>query len=60
MNDVTSDENCNVTASTPGQFVERIERLEAGKKGIADQIEEVNAETRAHGVHHHHYPAVAV
>jgi uncharacterized protein (UPF0335 family) len=49
MNDVTSDENYNVTANELRQFVERIERLEAEKKDIADQVKEVYAESKARG-----------
>ncbi len=49
MNDMTSDENYNVTANELRQFVERIERLEAEKKDIADQVKEVYAESKARG-----------
>lgn len=38
-----------VTADELRQFVERIERLEAEKKDIADQIKEVFAESKARG-----------
>ena len=37
------------TAGEMRQFVERYERLEAEKKGIADQMKEVMAEARARG-----------
>lgn len=49
MNDMTSDDTYNVTANELRQFVERIERLEAEKKDIADQIKEVFAESKARG-----------
>ncbi|QDP65846.1 MAG: putative double-stranded DNA-binding protein [Prokaryotic dsDNA virus sp.] len=45
----TEDENCRVTAGELRQFVERIERLEAEKKSIADQIREVYAESKSRG-----------
>lgn len=45
----TEDENCRVTAAELRQFVERIERLEAEKKAIADQIREVYAESKSRG-----------
>ncbi len=38
-----------VTANELRQFIERIERLEAEKKDIADQIKEVKAEARGRG-----------
>ncbi|PRY21560.1 uncharacterized protein (UPF0335 family) [Aliiruegeria haliotis] len=38
-----------VTAGELRQFIERIERLEAEKKDIADQIKEVFAESKARG-----------
>lgn len=38
-----------VTADELRQFVERIERLEAERKDIADQIKEVKAEARSRG-----------
>ncbi len=49
MNDMTSDDTYNVTANELRQFVERIERLEAEKKDIADQVKEVYAESKARG-----------
>ena len=49
MNDMTSDQNYNVTADELRQFIERIERLEAEKKDIADQVKEVYAESKARG-----------
>ena len=45
----TEYENCRVTAGELRQFVERIERLEAEKKSIADQIREVYAESKSRG-----------
>ena len=44
-----SDESYRVTAAELRQFVERIERLEAEKKDIADQQKEVMAEAKARG-----------
>ncbi|MGI3168453.1 DUF2312 domain-containing protein [Pseudooceanicola sp. C21-150M6] len=41
--------NYRVTAGELRQFVERIERLEAEKKDIADQIKEVFAESKSRG-----------
>lgn len=49
MNDMTSDQNYNVAADELRQFIERIERLEAEKKDIADQVKEVYAESKARG-----------
>ncbi|MEI4233358.1 DUF2312 domain-containing protein [Roseovarius sp. D22-M7] len=49
MNDMTSDQNYNVASDELRQFVERIERLEAEKKDIADQVKEVYAESKARG-----------
>jgi len=54
MNDMTSDQNYNVTADELRQFIERIERLEAEKKDIADQVKEVYAESKARGYQYHH------
>jgi len=44
----TSD-SYRVTADELRQFIERIERLEAEKKDIADQIKEVFAELKGRG-----------
>ncbi len=44
-----SDQSYRVTAGELRQFVERIERLEAEKKDIADQQKEVMAEAKARG-----------
>jgi uncharacterized protein (UPF0335 family) len=49
MNDMTSDQNYNVTGEELRQFIERIERLEVEKKDIADQIKEVMAEIKGRG-----------
>ncbi len=47
-NDQASD-TYRVTAGELRQFIERIERLEAEKKDIADQVKEVKAEARGRG-----------
>ena len=39
----------NVTAAELRQFIERVERLEAEKKDIADQVKEVMAEAKGRG-----------
>lgn len=44
-----AEANYKVTAGELRQFVERIERLEAEKKDIAEQIKEVYAESKARG-----------
>ena len=49
MNDMTSDSTYQVTADELRQFIERIERLDAEKKDIADQQNEVMAEAKARG-----------
>ncbi|MDR9392986.1 DUF2312 domain-containing protein [Roseovarius sp. SYSU LYC5161] len=49
MNDTPSDSNYRVTADELRQFVERIERLEAEKKDIAEQVKEVYAESKSRG-----------
>ncbi len=52
MDDMVEDEatvQYKVTAGELRQFVERMERLEAEKKDIADQQKEVLAEARARG-----------
>ena len=43
------DATYRVTANELRQFVERVERLEAEKKDIADQQKEVMAEAKARG-----------
>ncbi len=54
MEDEIETSNYKVTAGELRQFVERIERLEAEKKDIADQIKEVFAESKARGYQYHH------
>lgn len=49
MQQAATSENYNVTAQELRQFIERIERLEAEKKDVADQIKEVKAELRGRG-----------
>ena len=49
MNDSASQESYRVTADELRQFVERIERLDAEKKDIAEQQKEVMAEAKARG-----------
>ncbi|NOD62712.1 DUF2312 domain-containing protein [Ruegeria sp. HKCCD6109] len=44
-----ASDNYKVTAGELRQFIERIERLEAEKKDIADQIKEVKAEAKGRG-----------
>ncbi|TNF58552.1 MAG: DUF2312 domain-containing protein [Rhodobacteraceae bacterium] len=48
-NDTVTDATYRVTADELRQFIERIERLEAEKKDIADQQKEVMAEAKARG-----------
>ncbi|MEL6517042.1 MAG: DUF2312 domain-containing protein [Pseudomonadota bacterium] len=45
----TSDTTYRVTADELRQFIERIERLEAEKKDIAEQQKEVMAEAKGRG-----------
>lgn len=49
MNDTPADETYRVTANELRQFVERIERLDAEKKDLAEQQKEVMAEAKARG-----------
>ncbi len=49
MNDASPDSSYRVTADELRQFVERIERLEAEKKDIAEQQKEVMAEAKSRG-----------
>ncbi|KFE35817.1 DUF2312 domain-containing protein [Thioclava atlantica] len=49
MEDEIETSNYKVTAGELRQFVERIERLEADKKDIAEQIKEVFAESKSRG-----------
>lgn len=44
-----SSENARIAAGELRQFVERIERLEAEKKDIADMIREVMSEAKSRG-----------
>ena len=48
MNDVT-DASYRVTADELRQFIERIERLDAEKKDLAEQQKEVMAEAKGRG-----------
>ncbi len=47
--DTVGDANYRVTANELRQFVERIERLDAEKKDLAEQQKEVMAEAKARG-----------
>ena len=53
MSDTTTDPNTDatyrVTADELRQFIERMERLEADKKDLAEQQKEVMAEAKARG-----------
>ncbi len=49
MSDTNNDTSYRVTADELRQFIERVERLEAEKKDIADQQKEVMAEAKARG-----------
>ena len=49
MSDSVTDASYRVTADELRQFVERIERLEAEKRDIADQQKEVLAEAKGRG-----------
>jgi len=49
MNDINTDSSYRVTADELRQFVERIERLDAEKKDLADQQKEVMAEAKSRG-----------
>lgn len=49
MSENNNDNTYRVTANELRQFVERIERLEAEKKDIAEQQKEVLAEAKARG-----------
>ena len=49
MNDSVSDASYRVTADELRQFIERIERLEAEKKDLADAQKEVLAEAKGRG-----------
>ncbi|MFD0858950.1 DUF2312 domain-containing protein [Roseovarius aquimarinus] len=47
--DANTDANYRVTADELRQFIERIERLDAEKKDLAEQQKEVMAEAKARG-----------
>tara|TARA_R110000796_G_scaffold1431_4_gene5718 strand:+ start:1030 stop:1287 length:258 start_codon:yes stop_codon:yes gene_type:complete len=49
MADKSTDTSYRVTADELRQFVERIERLDAKKKDLADQQKEVMAEAKGRG-----------
>ena len=49
MNDTSSDTSYRVTADELRQFIERIERLDAEKKDIAEAQKEVMAEAKGRG-----------
>ena len=49
MSDVNTDTTYKVTANELRQFIERVERLDAEKKDLAEQQKEVMAEAKARG-----------
>jgi len=49
MSDQVTDTTYRVTADELRQFVERVERLDAEKKDLAEQQKEVLAEAKARG-----------
>ncbi len=49
QDEMTSDATYRVTADELRQFIERIERLDAEKKDIAEQQKEVMAEAKGRG-----------
>lgn len=49
MTDTSLDTTYRVTADELRQFVERVERLDAEKKDLAEQQKEVMAEAKARG-----------
>jgi uncharacterized protein (UPF0335 family) len=49
MNDSVTDSVSSVAGQELRQFIERVERLEAEKSDIADQIKEVMAEAKGRG-----------
>ena len=49
MTDTATDTSYRVTADELRQFIERIERLDAEKRDIADQQKEVMAEAKGRG-----------
>lgn len=49
MTDLSTPDSYRVTADELRQFIERVERLEAEKAEIADQIKEVLSEAKGRG-----------
>ena len=49
MSDTNTDTSYRVTAGELRQFIERVERLDAEKKDLADQQKEVMAEAKGRG-----------
>lgn len=49
MNDSVTDSASSVAGQELRQFIERVERLEAEKSDIAEQIKEVMAEAKGRG-----------
>ena len=49
MSDTSNDTSYRVTADELRQFIERIERLDAEKKDLAEQQKEVMAEAKGRG-----------
>jgi uncharacterized protein (UPF0335 family) len=49
MSDTNTDASYRVTANELRQFIERVERLDAEKKDLAEQQKEVMAEAKARG-----------
>ena len=49
MSDTSTDATYRVTADELRQFIERIERLDAEKKDLADQQKEVMSEAKGRG-----------
>ena len=49
MSDTSTDTSYRVTADELRQFIERIERLDAEKKDIAEQQKEVMSEAKGRG-----------
>jgi uncharacterized protein (UPF0335 family) len=49
MSDENNEKAYRITADELRQFIERIERLDAEKKDISEQIKEVKAEAKGRG-----------
>jgi len=49
MSDTNTDTSYRVTANELRQFIERVERLDAEKKDLAEQQKEIMAEAKARG-----------